>query len=61
MAEYRVYFIGSDGAITGRVDIVCNDDEEAKRVAKQMVDEHAIELWQNSRRIEMFLPDDPPA
>jgi hypothetical protein len=36
---------------------MCNDDEETKRVAKQMVDGHAIELWQEAREIATFEPE----
>jgi hypothetical protein len=36
---------------------VCEDDEEAKRVTKQMVDGHAIELWQEARMIATFEPE----
>jgi hypothetical protein len=36
---------------------MCDDDEEAKRVSKQMVDGHAIELWQEARRIALFEPE----
>jgi hypothetical protein len=48
MAGYYAYLIGVDGRTSKRVDIVCDDDEEAKRLAKQMVDGHALELWQRN-------------
>ena len=56
MAGYYAYLIGVDGRISKRVTIVCDDDEEAKRLAKQMVDGHAIELWQEARMIATFEP-----
>jgi hypothetical protein len=43
-ARVLLYLIGVDGHIAKRVGIVCDDDEEAKGLAKQMVDGHAIEL-----------------
>ena len=57
MPGYYAYVIGVDGRISKRVAIVCDDDEEAKRVAKQMVDGHAIELWQEARMIATFEPE----
>ncbi len=44
MPGYYAYLIGVDGRFTKRVAIVCDDDEEAKRFARQLVDGHAIEL-----------------
>ena len=48
------YLIGHDGRISKRVTIMCDDDEEAKRVSRQMVAGHAIELWQEARKIALF-------
>jgi hypothetical protein len=57
MPGYYAYLIGHDGRISQRVELVCEDDEEAKRVTKQMVDGHAIELWQEARMIATFEPE----
>jgi hypothetical protein len=51
MPGYYAYLIGADGRISKRVAIVCDDDEQAKGFAKQMVDGDAIELWQEARMI----------
>jgi hypothetical protein len=56
MAGYYAYIIGDDDHITGRVQVICTNDDEAKRLAKQLVDGHAIELWQEARMIERFEP-----
>jgi hypothetical protein len=56
MIGYYAFVIGSDGHMTNRVEIRCEDDEEAKRCAKQLVDGHAIELWQEARMIARFEP-----
>jgi hypothetical protein len=56
MNGYYAYVIGEDGHITNRVEVICDDDEEAKRRARQMVDGHAIELWQGARKIATFEP-----
>jgi hypothetical protein len=49
--------IGEDGHLTKRIEIICENDEEAKRYARQLVDGHAIELWQEARMIETFDPN----
>jgi len=57
MQEYCAYVLGPDGHITFRHDLRCADDEEAKEQAKQLVDGHAIELWQEARIIATFEPE----
>jgi len=45
------YFTGDDGHITNRIEIIAAHDEEAKQLAaKQLVDGHAVELWQEGRK-----------
>ena len=56
MPDYYAYLIGVDGRVSQRVPIVCDDDKEAKRLANQMVDGHALELWQENRKIATFEP-----
>ena len=58
---YYAYIIGSDGHISNRVSILCDDDEEAMRLAEQLADGHTIELWQEARRITTFQPHEPDA
>jgi len=58
MRGYYAYIIGDDGHITGRVQVICDDDAEAKRLAKQLVDGHAVELWQEGRHIATFDPEE---
>ena len=57
MAGYYAYLTGVDGSVSKRIVIVCEDDEEAKRFAKRMVDGHAIELSQEARKIALFEPE----
>jgi hypothetical protein len=57
MDEYRAYVMGADDHIINRVDIRCSDEEEARRLAKVVVDGHAVELWQAGRFIERFEPE----
>lgn len=37
MQEYRAYIMGSDGHVLERVDLQCNDEDEAIELAKQLV------------------------
>jgi len=53
MPCYYAYLIDAGGRIAKREVIVCDDDEQAKRVAKPMLS-HAIELWQEARMIATF-------
>jgi hypothetical protein len=52
--DYRAYIMGPDGHIENRVELRCDDDVEAIRLAKQAVDGHDVELWQLDRHIETF-------
>lgn len=54
MQGYRAYIGDEDGHVQNRVDLVCQDELEAKRLAKQLVDGHDVELWQLDRKIETF-------
>jgi hypothetical protein len=54
--EYRAYIVGPDGHIQRRIDLLCADDDAAKERAKALVDGHAIELWQESRKVAQFDP-----
>ena len=54
MQDYRAYIMGPDGHVQSRVDIRCDDEAEAIRLAKQLVDGHDVELWQLDRHIETF-------
>jgi hypothetical protein len=48
--------LGPDGHVQGRVDLLCKDEEAAKERAKQLVDGHAVELWQLDQKIATFKP-----
>jgi hypothetical protein len=54
LAGYRAYIIGIDGQFLRAIELVCPDDEAAKEYAKQLVDGHDVELWQQDRKIETF-------
>ena len=54
MSGYYAYFICDDGHITNRVAFFAVTDEEAKERAKRLVDGHAVELWQEGRKVATF-------
>ena len=56
MQEYRVYVIGADGHVSGRHDLLCATDDDAKERAQQLVDGYVVELWQLDRKIDTFQP-----
>ncbi|WP_424631435.1 hypothetical protein [Bradyrhizobium sp. SYSU BS000235] len=52
--EYRAYFIGHDGHFIKAADLLCPDDEDAIKTAKQLIDGLSIELWQGGRQVAKF-------
>lgn len=54
--EYRAYVIGPDDRIVSRVDLICEDDDDAKERARELVDDHAIELWRGAECLARFEP-----
>jgi hypothetical protein len=54
MAHYQAHFIGRDGHFMKTVDLICDDDDGARKCALQMVDGHDVELWEHDRRIAKF-------
>ena len=54
MAGYRAYIIGTDGHFLRAIELICPDDDSAKEYAKNLVDGHDVELWQQDRRIATF-------
>ena len=48
--------IGPNGHIMRRTDLTCANDEDAKKQTKQLVDGHAVELWQGTRLLIRFEP-----
>ena len=38
------------------IEFICANDEDAKAHAKQLVDGHAVELWEEARMIGTFEP-----
>jgi hypothetical protein len=55
MPEYRAYILDREGHIIRPVDLHCENDDEAKEKARQLVNGHDVELWQLDRKISTFL------
>ena len=49
MNEYRMYMMGQDGHIKGSRAFVCENDDDATVWARQLRDDHDIELWSGDR------------
>jgi hypothetical protein len=56
---YRAYVIGRDGHFTEAINLDCADDAAAVDSAKQHVNGHDIELWQQSRMVTRLATSDP--
>ena len=46
--------VGRDSYFIKAVDLICDDDDAAKKCAERMVDVHDVELWEHARRIAKF-------
>ena len=57
MAEYRLYTLNSFDAISRPPEVIeCADDSEAIQKATQLLDGHAIEVWQAARVVVRLEP-----
>ena len=52
--HYRAFQVDRDGHVAGCINLVCDDDEQAKREAAALVQVHRIELWRLDQRIAKF-------
>ncbi|OKO80237.1 hypothetical protein AC629_27730 [Bradyrhizobium sp. NAS80.1] len=57
--HYRAFQVDPDGHVFGCINLVCADDDEAKRQAASFAQDHRIELWRLDMRIAQF--DQAPA
>lgn len=56
MRGFRAYIIDADGHIALRIDIEALDETAARDRAKQLVNGHAVELWEGATKIARFEP-----
>ncbi|MCK1280126.1 hypothetical protein IVB46_33390 [Bradyrhizobium sp. 61] len=54
MQEYRAYLMGLDGHIELRIQLICEDETEAKKRAKVLADGYDVELWLQDRKVAEF-------
>jgi hypothetical protein len=54
MSDYRAYIVGHDGCFHSSKAIMAEDDDQALKVAEQLVDGHDVELWQLDRKIAVL-------
>ena len=60
MPDYRAYIVGIDGQFSSIITEFphdCPDDTAAIEAAKQLVDDHDIELWDRDRFVGRFSPE----
>ena len=55
MEQCKAYFIGPDGHIIHRIDLIC-ESEDSLGSEPQLVDRQPVELWQVDRLIARFEP-----
>jgi hypothetical protein len=53
MADYRAYFVGDDGHITGFEPLVCADYDEAIEKAMRLFTKYGVELWSGARLVKL--------
>jgi hypothetical protein len=63
--DYRLYFLNAQGHIRSSVDLECDGDARAIRVAAGASDGREMELWCRDRQVKVFLagltrPERPP-
>src|SRR5689334_17324890 len=53
---YRALQVGENGHVVLRIDLFCDKDEDAEERARQLVDGHAVELWDGACMLAKFEP-----
>ena len=54
MEEYRAHIMGLDGHIERSIQIICEDETEAKKRARLLADGYDVELWSQDRKVAEF-------
>ena len=54
MNTFRAYLIDENDQIVKRIDLACGSEAEAMEHARQLVDGHAVELWDGPNKIAEF-------
>jgi hypothetical protein len=56
MKQYRAFVLSFEGSAIGLVELSCDDEAEAIKCAKALVEDKPVELWEGARRIARFNP-----
>jgi hypothetical protein len=56
VASYRFYFMTANDRIARGQDIDCDDDEDALARARALHHAHAVEVWQERRKVGRIEP-----
>jgi hypothetical protein len=59
MPYYRAYIIGQDGHVIEAINLDRADDAAAVESAKQIVNGHDVEVWQQDRMVTRLVTGDP--
>jgi hypothetical protein len=51
MSYYRAYIVGDDGHFISAISLDCATDTTAVEFARQFVDRHDVEIWQEDRLV----------
>ena len=61
MAEYRAFIIDHDDHVMGCKDLICFSDADASACARQLADDHAVEIWSGERFVSRLPPRETSA
>jgi hypothetical protein len=56
MAEFRIYFLNSEGRIGSAEVLEADDDSRAMEVFQKLDHCYGLELWQRERRVAVRVP-----
>jgi hypothetical protein len=57
MQQYSARFIGSDGQIMQRIDLLCADEADAHQQATQLATgDTVVELWRRDQLVATYVP-----
>lgn len=54
MEQYTAYMLRRDGHLVGFVEFFCSDEGTATERVRKLATDHAVELWQNDRKIAVY-------
>ena len=54
MKEYQLFILTLEGHVKAQYDLICADDDDAKRRAAKFFTVFSVELWDGPRRLVRF-------